>query len=166
MICSQSIIHAASRLQHTDLFTVRQIPTIIPEFSEAYPKAKELRSLGQHELFSVWEDDLALEVHKILDQKLVNWSGTEIVRIAYVDEPDGNLVLCIGIYSTPTLSYDVGIEGALQCKRLLFSYSIQDVDVELCEFDFVQSASPALLKPTNIIDPTDIIRGPFTTPSA
>ena len=118
-----------------------------PTGPEAYPKAKELRSLGgQHELFSVWEDDLALEVHKILDQKLVNWSSTEIVRIAYVDEPDGNLVLWIGIYSTPTL-YEVGVEGALQCRRLLLSYGIQDVVIELRESDFVQSAGPATAIP-------------------
>ena len=131
---------------------------------EAYPKAKELRTPGGHKLLDVWEDDLALKVHNILDQNLVNWSSTEIVRITYVDESEGNLILWIGIYSTPTrLSYDIGIEVAVQCKRLLLSYSIQDVDVELRESDFVQSVSPALLKPTDLIDPTAIVREPFTT---
>jgi hypothetical protein len=135
-----------------------------PSGSEAYPRAKELRSLWDHELFNIWEDNLALKVHNILDQNQVNWSSTEIVRIAYVDEPDGNLILWIGVYSTPTrLSYDVGIEVAVQCKGLLLSYGIQDVDVELRESDFVQLASPALLKPTDIIDPTAIVREPFTT---
>ncbi len=102
-------------------------------------------------------------MHNILNQNQVNWSSTEIVRIAYIDEPDGNLILWIGVYSTPTrLSYDVGIEVAVQCKRLLLGYGIQDVDVELRESDFIQSARPALLKPTDIIDPTAIVRKPFT----
>ena len=40
---------------------------------------------------------------------------------------------------------------------------IQDIDVELRESDFVQSAGPALLKPTGIIDPAAIAHEPFTT---
>ncbi|KAF8342820.1 uncharacterized protein EI90DRAFT_2964621 [Cantharellus anzutake] len=71
-----------------------------PSGLEAYPRAKEPRSLGEHKLFDVWEDNLALKVHSILDQNQVNWSSTEIVRIADVGEPDGNLILWIGVYST------------------------------------------------------------------
>ena len=86
-------------------------PWYPPSGPEAYPRANELRSLGKHKLFDIWEDNLALKVHNILDENQVNWSSTEIVRIAYVDEPDGNIVLWIGVYSTPTrLSYDVGID--------------------------------------------------------
>ena len=116
----------------------------------------------------MWEDNIAIKVHGILNQNLVNWSSTEIVRIAYVDEPNRNLILWISVYSvyshSPRLSYDVGIEVAVQCKHLLLSYGIQDVDVELCESsDFIQSAGPAPLEPTDIIDPTAIVREPFTT---
>ena len=139
-------------------------PWIPPSGPEEYPRINELRNLGTHELFDIWEDNIALKVHKILEQHKVNWSSTEIVRIAYVDEPDGSLVLWIGIYSTPIrLSYDVGIEVALQCKQLLLSYGIHDVDVELRESDIVQSASSALFKPVDILDPTAIMREPFTT---
>ena len=135
-----------------------------PSSPEAYPKAKELRSLGKHKLFDVWEDNLALKVHNVLNENQVNWSSTEIVRIAYVDEPDGNLILWISIFSTPTrLSYDVGIKVAVQCKRFLLSYGIQDVDVELREPSFVQSAGPVLLKPTDIIGPTATVHEPFAT---
>ncbi|KIM62187.1 hypothetical protein SCLCIDRAFT_837641 [Scleroderma citrinum Foug A] len=127
-------------------------PWYPPSGPEAYPRANELRSLGKHKLFDIWEDNLALKVHNILDENQVNWSSTEIVRIAYVDEPDGNIVLWIGVYSTPTrLSYDVGIEVAVQCKRLLLGYGIEDVDVELRESDFIQSTGPALLKPPNVV---------------
>ena len=139
-------------------------PWYPPFGPEAYPKAKELRSPGVHKLLDVWEDDFALKVHDILNQNLVNWSSTEIVRIAYVDQPEGNLILWIGVYTYPNrLSYDVGMEVAVQCKRLLLSHHFCDVDVELRESNFVQSASPALLKPTDLIDPTAIVREPFTT---
>ena len=109
-----------------------------PSGPEAYPRAKELRGLRKHELFDVWEDHLALKVHNILNQNQVSWSSVDIVRIAYVDEPDANLILWIGVSSTPTrLSYDVGIKVAAQCKRLVLGYGIQDVDVELRESNFV-----------------------------
>jgi len=48
-----------------------------PSGPGAYPqRIKELRSLGKHELFDVWEDNLALKVHNILNQHQVNWSST------------------------------------------------------------------------------------------
>ena len=70
----------------------------------------------------------------------------------------------LAIYSAPTrLSYDVGIEVVLQCKQLLLSYGIQDVDVELRESDFVQSASSGLYEPVDTIDHTAIAREPLAT---
>ena len=59
--------------------------------------------------------------------------------------------------------HDVGIEVVLQCKQLLLSYGIQDVDVELRESDFVQSASSALFEPVDIIDHTALAREPLAT---
>jgi hypothetical protein len=136
-----------------------------PSGPEAYLRSKELRIQGQHELLmELWEDNLAIKVHDILNQNLVDWSSTDIVRIAHDDEPDGNLILWIGIWVRPTrLSYEVGIEVALQCKRLLLDHSITDVDVELRESNIIQMVGPRLLKPTDITDPTAILREPFTT---
>jgi len=130
----------------------------------AYLRVKELRIPGQHKLLDLWEDNLALKVHDILDQNEVNWSSTDIVRISYVDDPCGDLILWIGVRSCPTpLCYDVGIDIALQCKRLLLDCHIEDVDIELRESDIIQTVGPPLLKPTDIIDPTAILREPFTT---
>lgn len=77
----------------------------------AYPRPKELR-IGD-EILEVWEDNLALKFHAILDQNNVDWSSTNIVRIGYVNDPSGNIILWIGIWcpnpgcgSTP-LSYDI-----------------------------------------------------------
>ena len=46
---------------------------------EAYPRTNEFHSLGKHKLFDIWEDNLALKVHNILNQSQVNWSSTEII---------------------------------------------------------------------------------------
>jgi len=138
-------------------------PWYPPSGPEPYLRFKELRIPGQHQLLDLWEDNLALNVHDILDQNEVNWSSTDIVRIAHVDEPSGNLILWIGVRPHPTpLSYDVGINVALQCKRLLLDYHITDVDVELRESDIIQMVGPPLLKPIDL-DLTAIQREPFTT---
>jgi hypothetical protein len=115
-----------------------------PSGPEAYPRLKELKIPGNHGIFEVWEDNLAFKVHAILDQNDVDWSSTEIVRIGYVDEPSGNVILWIGVWrpdrrrgSTP-LSYDIAINVALKCKKLLEQYGIMDIDVELRESDIIQ----------------------------
>lgn len=140
-----------------------------PSGPEAYSRLKELKIPGDHEIFEVWEDNLAFKAHAILDQNDVDWSSTEIVRIGYVDEPSGNVILWVGVWrpdprrgSTP-LSYDVAINVALKCKKLLEHYGIMDVNVELRESDIIQSVGPQLLEPTySRIDPTAILREPFT----
>jgi len=138
-------------------------PWYPPSGPEAYLRVKELRIPGQHELLDLWEDNIALRVHDILDRNKVNWSSTDIVRIAYVDDPFGNLILWIGVRPRPIpLSYDVGINVALQCKRLLLDHRITDVDVELRESDIIQTVGPPLLEPTDTSDSTAIQREPFT----
>lgn len=141
-------------------------PWYPPSGPEPYLPFKELRIPGQHQLLDLWEDNLALNVHEILDQNEVNWSSTDIVRIAHVGELSGNLILWIGVRPHPTsLSYDVGIDVALRCKRLLLDYHITDVDVELRESDIIQMVGPPLLKPIDIsiMGFTAIQREPFTT---
>ena len=143
-------------------------PWEAPSGPEAYPRLKELKIPGDHEILEVWEDNLALKIHAILDQNDVDWSSTDIVRIGYVDEHYGDVILWIGVWrpdprrgATP-LSYDVAINVALKCKKLLEQYGIMDVDVELRESDIIQSVGRQLLEPTDEIDPTSTLREPLT----
>ncbi|KAH9915507.1 uncharacterized protein B0H18DRAFT_1041564 [Fomitopsis serialis] len=53
-----------------------------PTGPEAYPRLKELRVVGNHEINEVWEDDLALKVHAILREEKMDWSSTDVLRIA------------------------------------------------------------------------------------
>jgi hypothetical protein len=51
-----------------------------PSGPEAYLQSKELRIPGRHEvLFELWEDNLAIKVHDILNKNQVDWSSTDIV---------------------------------------------------------------------------------------
>jgi hypothetical protein len=39
---------------------------------------------GDHEIFELWEENLAFEVHAILDQNNMDGSSTKMVKIGYV----------------------------------------------------------------------------------
>ena len=70
--------------------------------------------MGDHEINDVWEDDLALTPSCVRRR----WTDpADAVRIGY-NEPPGDVILWIGV-KPDSLSYEVGIDTALQCKRLL-----------------------------------------------
>ena len=99
-----------------------------------HPETKELRIVGEHKIQDVWEDELAGEIHALLDEKQVDWTSTDVVRIATIDnwkELRNNVVLWIGVVPE-SLSHQRGIDVALRCKRVLVDdYGIEDVDVEI-----------------------------------
>jgi hypothetical protein len=113
--------------------------------------------VGDHEIKELWEDDLAFKVHAILAENKVEWTSTDVVRIGYLEESSGNLILWIGV-KPASLSYEQGIDVALQCKKLLLDYGINDVDVEIRQSEVIRSAGPQLLQPTFVIDPTVDVR--------
>ncbi|KAH8987172.1 hypothetical protein EDB92DRAFT_1150840 [Lactarius akahatsu] len=99
--------------------------------TEANLKMRELRIVGTHEITNVWED-LAPKVIAILDAKGVNFITMDVLRFGYEDEPSGNPVVWIGV--TPnSVSYEVGIDAALQCKELLSENGLDDVEIEIHE---------------------------------
>jgi hypothetical protein len=87
------------------------------------------------------------------------WNGPARVSFVsgYVEESSGNPILWIGVKPT-SLSYEQGIDVALQCKKLLLDYGINDVDVEIRQSEVIRSAGPQLLQPTFVIDPTVDVR--------
>ncbi|KAK0207623.1 hypothetical protein IW262DRAFT_1281921 [Armillaria fumosa] len=136
-------------------------PYEAPTGPEAYPRLKELRIVGDHDIQDVWEDDLALKVHAILSEKGVDWTSTNVVRIGYVDESSSSVILWIGV-KPDSLSYEDGISVALQCKGLLLDHGIDDVEVEIRESEVIHSAGPKLLEPTFDSDPMVDVCEPFT----
>jgi hypothetical protein len=137
-------------------------PWEAPSGPEEYLRLKELRILGAHKIEHVWEDDLVLKVHAILDDKEIDWSSTDVVRIGYVDEPSGDAVLWIGV-RPESVSYEVAIDAALQCKRLLLAHSIEDVEVELHQAEIISLANPQLYQPVFSSDPTADVLHPFSS---
>lgn len=103
-----------------------------PAGPEAYLRRKELRTVGNHPLKAVWEDNLALRIHDILESKGVKWTSTDIARIGFVGESGAPTVVWIGV-KPDTLSGEDGLAVAKECKQLLVASEILDVEVEIRE---------------------------------
>ncbi|KAI0255840.1 hypothetical protein BJV78DRAFT_1273361 [Lactifluus subvellereus] len=113
---------------------------------EAFLMAKELRTVGNHALKEVWEDNLALRLHAILDSRRVS----------------APVNLWIGVIPA-SLSGDDGIVVASRCRELLEEYNIADVDVEIRESVVTRSSGPTLLTPADSFDATVDVCEPLTT---
>jgi hypothetical protein len=134
----------------------------VPTGPEAYTVLRELRIFGNHALQEVWEDDLALKLHVLLDSMEVKWTSTDIIRIRNVEESFAPVILWIGVIPA-SLSGDDGIIVASKCRELLVEYNIADVNVEIRESVVTRSAGPKLLTPARTSNPTVDAREPVTT---
>ena len=129
---------------------------------EAYTRPKMLRVVGNHKIKDVWEDDLAFKVHGILEQKMVDWTSTDVVRIGYVDDPPGTVVLWIGVNpDSDSVPYEVAVDTVSACKTLLSDYGIVDVDVEMRLSKLTRYAGPSLLRPVIDFDARADLSAPF-----
>ncbi|KAI0344229.1 hypothetical protein BDW22DRAFT_1355569 [Trametopsis cervina] len=133
-----------------------------PTGREAYRRTKQLRAVGTHALVDVWEADLAVELHAVLDEMKVKWTSTDAVRIGYVGEPFAPVIVWIGV-APGSLSSQDGAVVASRCKRLLEERYITDVDIELRESTVIRLAGPKLLAPSYSFDGAIDIREPLTT---
>ncbi|KAJ7439344.1 hypothetical protein FB451DRAFT_1302210 [Mycena latifolia] len=133
-----------------------------PTGPEAYRKLKELRAVGNHPLKEVWEGNLALRVHALLDSMEVKWTSTDVIRIGGTGESSVPVILWIGVMPT-SLSGADGVVVASKCRELLIDHGIADVDVEIRESVVTRSAGPMFLTSTYSSDPTADIREPLTT---
>ncbi|KAH9986587.1 hypothetical protein BJV77DRAFT_965122 [Russula vinacea] len=138
-----------------------------PTGPEAYRVIRELRAVGNHALKQVWEDDLALKLHAILNSMEVKWTSTDVVRIANEGESSAPVILWIGVIPK-SLSGDDGVIVASKCRELLVEFNITDVDVEIRESVVTRSANlrsagPRLLDldPYSYCDPTLGVREPL-----
>ncbi|KAG8729857.1 hypothetical protein FRC11_007882 [Ceratobasidium sp. 423] len=133
-----------------------------PTGLEGYRVIKELRPVGNHAITEVWEDNLALKIHALLDTMKVKWTSTDVVRIGNAKESLAPVILWIGVVPG-SLSNGDGLVVAFQCQKLLEENDITDVEVEVRESVVTRSAGPMLLRPTHSLDPTVEVRGPLTT---
>lgn len=98
----------------------------------------------------------------------MNWSSTDVVCIAHTDDPDGKVILWIGVgpravpFPSPTTSASMWLSDAsgfysTTVSRMLKSNCVSRTSSKR------PVTYPLLLEPTDIIDPTAILREPFTT---
>ncbi len=138
-----------------------------PTGPEAYSQLRELRPVGNHAaLKELWEDNLALKLHALLDSMEVQWTSTDVVRIANVGEPSAPVILWIGVMPA-SLSGKDGVVVASKCRALLVEYNITNVDVEIRESIVTRSAGPGpkLLTPIDLYfdKPIVEVHEPLTT---
>lgn len=72
---------------------LRSRPTFIVSSSPLYcehpsgpcpwPKRRYLTPVGEHAIAALWEDEIAPEVHALLDTMRVDWRSTDVLRIGY-----------------------------------------------------------------------------------
>lgn len=148
--------------------TTRSGPIRVRTGPEAYTIWKELRPLGDHPLARVWEDDLAFELHHVLNSRNVNWTSTDVVRIADVDieEPFNFIAIWIGV-EPGSLDFDDGVVVALKCREVLDRYHIQGVEVEIRESRIVKQVGSRFLDPVDAffefeLDASKTARDPYT----
>ncbi|RPB00457.1 hypothetical protein L873DRAFT_1827625 [Choiromyces venosus 120613-1] len=107
----------------------------------AYLWLKEIRTVGNHPLKVVWEDNLACRIHDILKSKGVEWTSTDVARIGFVGES-----------VTPVH----GLTIAKECKQLLVANKIRESVV-------TRYISPKLRKPIDSFYPTAQLLDPLTS---
>ncbi|KAJ7760921.1 hypothetical protein B0H16DRAFT_1719628 [Mycena metata] len=122
-------------------------PWYLPMGPWQIPKPKELRPVGNHPLREVWEDNLAFKIHALLNSLDVEWTSTDVVRIAVPEDSDSSpfVVLWIGVMPE-TLSRDEGVVVVSKCREVLLEYDLADVEVEIRESVVTRSVGPALLE--------------------
>ncbi|KAI0001528.1 hypothetical protein BJV74DRAFT_944493 [Russula compacta] len=131
-----------------------------PTGPEAYRVLKELKPVFSHKVLTIW-GDLGPKVCSCLDSFRVTWTSVDVVRFAIVGKAPGPPVLWIGVMPQ-SLSGKDAHTAAVDCKKLLESYQITDIEVEFRESIFTRSAGPKLLKSVSSTNATAGIRGPLT----
>ncbi|TFY71083.1 hypothetical protein EVG20_g1921 [Dentipellis fragilis] len=124
------------------------VPWSEPTGPEAYRVIRMLHPVGDHPIKEVWEDNLALKLHALLDSMKVKWTSTDVVRIGNADESYNSAPVVIWIGVIPaSLSGADGVVAASKCKELLVvEYNITDVDVEIRQSIVSRSAGRKLLQ--------------------
>ncbi|KAG8906990.1 hypothetical protein FRB99_005632, partial [Tulasnella sp. 403] len=136
-----------------------------PTGPEAYRKIKELRPVGNHPLKKVWEGNLALKLHALLDSMNVKWTSTDVVRTRIVGKSSAPVIVWIGVMPASLCGTD-GVVVASKCQELLREYNIADVDIEIRESVVTRSTGPPMLPPSPSFFHSDTVvdaREPLTT---
>jgi len=133
-----------------------------PTGPEAYLRPKELRTVGNHNLKRVWEEELAFQIHDILQRNGVQWTSTDVARIGYIGEPTAPVIIWIGV-KPGTLPCELGHAIAAECKDLLIANAIHDVEVEIRESIVTRYVTPSLQKPADTDYPTAELLEPLTS---
>ncbi|CCM06263.1 uncharacterized protein FIBRA_08513 [Fibroporia radiculosa] len=131
-----------------------------PTGAEAYLELKELTPLGVHPLDTVWEDTVGPAIDLYFQEKGVQCTSMNPLRIGIVGQSSPPAIIFIGV-NPGSLSHELGIEVAVHCRNILIQNGIDDVHVEIRDSEFTQAAM--LYKPAISANPAAMLREPFST---
>ena len=92
----------------------------------------------------------------------MKWTSTDVARIGFVGESVAPILVWIGVKPN-TLSGEVGLAVAKECKQLLVASEILDVEVEIRESVVTRYVGPKLRKPVRSFDPIAELLEPLTS---
>ncbi|KAF8500381.1 hypothetical protein F5888DRAFT_1610419 [Russula emetica] len=102
-----------------------------PGLEVAYPRRRKvLRYTGDHAIKHVWEEQLDIKIHTLLDSMKIKWTSIDVVRIGYDGESFAPVIFWIEVIPA-SLSSAEGIILARKCREIIEEYRITDVDVEI-----------------------------------
>ncbi|KAI0317534.1 hypothetical protein OF83DRAFT_1171921 [Amylostereum chailletii] len=131
-----------------------------PTGPEAYLEPKGLSPLGPHTLATVWEQTVGPAMAHALEEKGLQSFTMTPARIVLVGQPSPPAVVLVGV-DPGSLTHELGIEAAVECRSILAAHGILDVHVEIRESK--ASLAAALYKPTVTANPAAGLVEPFST---
>ena len=131
-----------------------------PTGAEAYLQPKEFTVLGTHRLDDVWEDVVGPAMVAYLDEQQVVCSFMHPLRLGIAGRSFPPAVIMIGV-SPDSVSAQLGLQIAIQCRSILLDQQIEDVHVIVYESKYRLLAS--MYKPAITANPVAIVREPFST---
>ncbi|KAI9155750.1 hypothetical protein HJFPF1_08339 [Paramyrothecium foliicola] len=99
-----------------------------------WPVTKCLRPVLQHDIIEQWDrpgSKLRKQIIEFVDSHSLQWRAIDILRIGYVDGP-ATVTMFISVHPAST-SPDVGKTLVEECKSILHTYGIHDVECDMKE---------------------------------
>ena len=131
-----------------------------PRSAEAYLVPKEASPLGFHPLQDIWEATVGPAVVSYLDAEGVKCTSLDPVRMGYTGDSSPPAIIWMGVLHG-SLTAEIGIRVATDCKGILSAHGIPDVHVEIRESEVFRSAK--LYKPVPTSNATVRVLEPFST---
>ncbi|KAI0304089.1 hypothetical protein BC826DRAFT_903028 [Russula brevipes] len=121
---------------------------------------KEAGPLGFHPLQDIWEATVGPAMVGYLNTNGVKWTSLDPVRMGHTGDPCPPAIVWVGVLPG-SLTAEIGVKVAIDCKGILDANGIHDVHIEIRESEIFRSAK--MYKPVPTSNATVHVLEPFST---